>query len=175
MEFEPIVSHIKDELGEVIISTDETSNPMSIEISAKDVLACFNFLHTNDQLYFDMLSCISGVDNGVEAGSMEVVYNLYSIPYDHHLMIKVKLDREKAEIPSVTGIWKTADWLERETYDMYGIQFTDHPDLRRILLTADWEGFPLRKDYEHQDKYRGITVAYDIPSDDDQTEDKDRR
>jgi NADH-quinone oxidoreductase subunit C len=91
---------------------------------------------------------------------MEVVYNLYSIPFDHHLMIKVILPRENPAVDSVSAIWKTADWHEREVCDMYGITFRNHPDLRRILMPADWEGFPLRKDYKHQEYYRDIKIEY---------------
>ena len=107
-----------------------------------------------------MLSCVTGVDNGPDVGTMEVIYNLYSIPFNHHLMIKVMLPRELPVIESVSHIWKTAEWHEREVYDLFGIKFNNHPDLRRILLPADWEGFPLRKDYKHQDYYRGIRVEY---------------
>jgi NADH-quinone oxidoreductase subunit C len=88
------------------------------------------------------------------------VYNLYSIPFNHHLMIKILLPRDKPEIESVSHIWKTANWLEREVFDMYGVHFKNHPDLRRILMPADWEGYPLRKDYKHQAYYRDIKVEY---------------
>jgi NADH-quinone oxidoreductase subunit C len=91
---------------------------------------------------------------------MEVIYNLYSIPYNHHLTVKVMLDRAEPAVESLTAIWKTADWHEREAYDLLGIRFNNHPDLRRILLPEDWEGHPLRKDYEHQEYYRGIKVEY---------------
>lgn len=123
------------------------------------------FLYSSDKTYFDFLSSITGVDNGPTGATIDVVYNLYSIPYDHHLMIKVELRRNVEgesipEIPSVSSIWRTADWLERETYDLVGINFTDHPDMRRILLPADWEGHPLRKDYQNPDYYHGIKVEY---------------
>jgi NADH-quinone oxidoreductase subunit C len=96
---------------------------------------------------------------------MEIVYNLYSIPYNSQLTLKVELIRNKAdeplpELPSVSHIWRTADWHEREAYDLMGIKFSGHPDLRRILLTADWQGHPLRKDYQIQETYHGIKVAY---------------
>jgi NADH-quinone oxidoreductase subunit C len=89
-----------------------------------------------------------------------VVYNLFSIPFNQHLMVKVKLSREKPEIDSVSHLWKTANWHEREIFDMYGIHFNNHPDLRRILMPADWEGYPLRKDYKHQEYYRNIKIEY---------------
>lgn len=160
MSFEEIIVHITSKLGDIIIGENHNSSPKSVVIAAENILPCFNLLYKDDQLYFDMLSCITGLDNGVEAETMEVIYNFYSIPFDHHLMVKVMLDRNEPQIPTVTHIWKTANWLERETYDMLGITFTDHPDLRRILLPADWEGFPLRKDYKEQETYRGIKVGY---------------
>jgi NADH-quinone oxidoreductase subunit C len=122
-------------------------------------------LHFNPQLYFDFLSCVTGIDNGPEKGTMEVLYHLYSIPFNHHFVLKVELQRNKKDeelpvVPSVTSIWKSADWHEREIYDMLGIKFEGHPDLRRILLPADWEGSPLRKDYQLQDYYHGIKTRY---------------
>ena len=89
-----------------------------------------------------------------------MLYHLYSIPHDIHLALKVELDRTKPEVDSVTEIWKTADWHEREAYDLLGIHFKNHPDLRRILLPDDWEGHPLRKDYVEQEKYHEIKVKY---------------
>ncbi len=139
---------------------DETATPKAIKIATADVPLVLDTLYRNPSTYFDMLSCVTGIDNGAEAATMEVVYNLYSIPYNHHVMIKVILPREKPEVVSVSHIWKTANWHEREIFDMYGIHFKNHPDLRRILMPADWEGFPLRKDYKHQEYYRDIKVEY---------------
>lgn len=141
-------------------AVDESCTPNALKISSQDLLAVMDALYRNPAAYFDMLSCVTGVDNGVEAATMEVVYNLYSIPFNHHLMIKVVLPRDKPEIESVSSIWKTANWHEREIFDMYGIHFRNHPDLRRILMPSDWEGYPLRKDYKHQEYYRDIKVEY---------------
>src|SRR5688500_11186967 len=139
---------------------DEASTPKAIIIPAQDIVAVCTDLHHEPSAYFDMLSCLTGIDNGPESGTMEVVYNLYSIPFDHHLMLKVVLKRNNPEVDSVSHIWRTADWHEREAFDMYGIKFRNHPDLRRILMPADWDGFPLRKDYKHQEYYRDIRVEY---------------
>ncbi|GAA4830732.1 NADH-quinone oxidoreductase subunit C [Algivirga pacifica] len=128
------------------------------------LLSVARLLHEHEQLYFDMLSCVTGIDNGPDKESMEVLYELYSIPYGISLRLKVMLDRPQeglAEVPSLTGIWKAANWLERETYDLLGINFEGHPDMRRILLPADWEGYPLRKDYEVQEYYHGVKVKYE--------------
>jgi NADH-quinone oxidoreductase subunit C len=138
----------------------ESTRPQTIRVDAADLLAVMNELYTSPQMYFDMLSCVTGIDNGVAANSMEIVYNLYSIPFNHHVAINVLLPRENAEIESVSAIWKTANWHEREIFDMYGIKFRNHNDLRRILMPADWDGHPLRKDYKHQEYYRDIKVEY---------------
>ena len=142
------------------MSIDENASPKAIVIHKDDLLHMMTTLHEGEQFYFDSLSCVTGLDNGPETGSMEVVYNLYSIPFNHHLMVKVELDRTNPEIETLTSIWKTADWQEREVYDLLGIKFIGHPDLRRILMPADWDGFPLRKDYAAQEYYRGIKVDY---------------
>ncbi|HAI76228.1 MAG TPA: NADH-quinone oxidoreductase subunit C, partial [Microscillaceae bacterium] len=123
-------------------------------------------LFSTEGLYFDFLSCLTAVDNGVEAATMEVIYHLFSIPYQHKLCIKTIVSRSTPtegtlpSVPSVSHIWRTANWHEREAYDLLGIEFIGHPDMRRILLPSDWEGYPLRKDYTHQEKYHGIRVAY---------------
>jgi NADH-quinone oxidoreductase subunit C len=126
--------------------------------------ACLE-LYSNEKTYFDFLSCLTGVDNGPVAGTMEVIYHLYSIPFNHHIVLKAELTRNKEgealpSIATVSNVWRSANWHEREIFDMYGIIFEGHPDLRRILLPADWEGYPLRKDYEHQEYYHGIKVEY---------------
>ena len=115
-------------------------------------------------MFFDLLECITGIDNGSEENTLELVYNLYSIPFDHKLTLKTKLERVKGsnipEIESISALWKSANWMERETYDLIGIRFTNHPDLRRILLPADWKGHPLRKDYSDEEYYHGIKILY---------------
>lgn len=161
MEVDSIKQLIQTKLGDnLAIEVDENATPSALIIAAKDLLVVCRELHTNEKTYFDMLSCVTGIDNGPDAGTMEVAYNLYSIPYEVSLMLKVVLDRSVPEVPSVAEIWKTADWHEREAFDMFGITFTGHPDMRRILMPADWEGYPLRKDYQHQEYYRGIKIEY---------------
>jgi len=91
------------------------------------------------------------------------VYNLASIPYQTQLMLKVEIENNRRfdnlpEIPSVAAVWRTAEWHEREAFDLMGIFFTGHPDLRRILLPDDWQGYPLRKDYEDAETYHGIAI-----------------
>jgi NADH-quinone oxidoreductase subunit C len=139
-------------------NVSSTSTPVCVMVPAHHIRQVCELLYSHPDFYFDSLSCLTGIDNGEDAGTMEVVYNLYSIAYNHHLMLRVMLPREKPEIDSLVSIWRTANWHEREAFDMYGIVFKNHPDLRRILMPADWEGHPLRKNYVTQEEYRGITV-----------------
>lgn len=122
------------------------------------------FLQADERFYFDYLTSISGVDYGEEENKMEVVYHLQSIVNEYFIVLKCSLTRpnlpEMPHLPSVSHIWKAAEWHERECYDLFGIFFEGHPDLRRILLPEDWEGHPLRKDYQAQEYYHGIKVKY---------------
>lgn len=117
---------------------------LALDIEREKLVAVCRFLR--DQLSFDMLSCISGVDM---LDHLETVYHLRSTTRGQLLQIKVRVESEKPEVDSVVSVWPTANWLERETYDMYGIRFTGHPDLRRMLLDDDFEGYPLLKSF-HQ-------------------------
>lgn len=119
-------------------------------------------LRDHGDYYFDFLSNITAVDYHPE-NYFEVVYHLASIPYQAQLTLKVRLDNDRSpdrlpEVPSVSSAWKTADWHEREAFDLMGIYFKGHPDLRRILMPDDWQGFPLRKDYEDPESYHGIPI-----------------
>ena len=102
--------------------------------------------------------CLSSTDDKEKLG---VVYNLHSMKHKHRITLRVELpDRNNAHVPTVAPLFGTADWHEREAYDMMGIVFDGHPDLRRILCPDDWEGWPLRKDYVVQEYYRGLKVPY---------------
>lgn len=142
------------------VNERENSTPEAWVVPVQRLKEVMNFLHQDERCYFDMLACLTGVDLGEEVQAMEVIYHLNSIPNGLSLAIIVELDREKPTVPTVSDIWRTADWHEREAYDLFGIQFEGHPDLRRILLPNDWEGHPLRKDYKEQEYYHGMKVAY---------------
>ncbi|NOZ74916.1 MAG: NADH-quinone oxidoreductase subunit C [FCB group bacterium] len=114
-------------------------------------------LRDDPALKLDSLQCITGVDLGPEA-NLEIRYNLHSMEHRHHGEIRIEVPKETPELPSVAAVWDIADWFEREVYDMYGIRFSGHPNLMRILLPDDWEGWPLRKDYEEPETYHGIVV-----------------
>ena len=134
-------------------------NPVDpyIKISAVHVLEIAKFLRDDDELLFDFLSCLSGVDL---KGKLGAVYQLFSMVKRHKITLKVEVPTETPNIQSVESIWKTANWHEREAFDLYGINFIGHPDLRRILLPYDWEGHPLRKDYQVPEYYNGMKVPY---------------
>lgn len=159
--FNEIKSLIISTVPDAVVGEDITASPQALWIAENEIHAVCEWLHVSEHAYFDMLSCLTAIDNGPESGTMEVIYNLYSIPFDHHLMLKVKINRTEAIIDSVVDIWKTADWQEREAFDLFGIHFRNHPDLRRILMPKDWVGHPLRKDYQDPEKYHGMTVIYD--------------
>jgi NADH/F420H2 dehydrogenase subunit C len=105
------------------------------------------WLHDDKAMALDYPMSQTAVDYPAEK-KLTSVYHLFSMTHAHKLVVKVDLDREKPVIPTVSDLWRGCDWFERETYDMFGIVFENHPDLRRIMLTDDWVGFPLRKDYE---------------------------
>ncbi|HPW61708.1 MAG TPA: NADH-quinone oxidoreductase subunit C [Cyclobacteriaceae bacterium] len=154
-----LLSLIRQVTSEEVIEIPN-STPFGVVVKQEALLSLCDQLHKNPASYFDMLSCITGVDNGPESGTMEVIYHVYSIPFNYSLALKVLLPRENPEVESVVSIWKSANWLEREVYDMFGIGFKNHPDLRRILMPADWKGYPLRKDYKHEEYYRGVKIEY---------------
>lgn len=145
------------------ISLEWNENLQRARIESQDLLKVCDFLWRNPACYFDQLSCLTAIDNGPEKGTLELIYTLYSIP--HHLTFHLQVvvprlleDGTLPSVPSLVSVWKTADWHEREAFDLVGVNFDNHPDLRRILLPEDWVGHPLRKDYVEQEKYHGIQV-----------------
>ena len=110
-------------------------------------------LRERSELRFDFLRCLTGVD---DTDAMRVLYHLYSYPHRHGIVLEVRLDRAAPRVPSVQGLWPTANWFEREAWDLLGIEFVGHPALRRLLLPEDWVGHPLRKDYVRPERYHGI-------------------
>jgi NADH-quinone oxidoreductase subunit C len=117
------------------------------------------FCKSEPALAFDNLMCLSGVDYPKETPPrLEVVYHLYSHRHKHTFALKVHLPRESPSVPSVERVWGVANWHEREAWDLFGIAFTGHSDLRRILLPDDWEGHPLRKDWQDPEYYNGMHV-----------------
>jgi NADH-quinone oxidoreductase subunit C len=117
----------------------------TIEVAPEQVVDACRFLKNERQ--FVRLSTITGVDWFPAEPRFEVVYHLHSLAKNARLRVKCRLTGDRPEIESVTTVWRSAGWYERETFDLFGIQFHQHPDLRRIMLPDDWDGHPLRKDY----------------------------
>jgi len=145
-----------------VVDIQELGLQPALYINPEHLKAVCVFLRDQEGLYFDFLANITAVDYFPE-DFFEVIYNLTSIPYQTQLTLKVKLTGKRdinqlPELPSVSEVWRTADWHEREAYDLMGVFFTDHPDLRRILMPEDWVGYPLRKDYEDPETYNNIPV-----------------
>ncbi|HEY8930934.1 MAG TPA: NADH-quinone oxidoreductase subunit C [Mucilaginibacter sp.] len=164
MSFEDIKSLLIEKFGADVIAGEETGGLQPALLIAPGQIAdvCLE-LRNNPATYFDLLSSITGVDFGVEANRFGVVYHLGSIPFQTQLTLKISIENDRdlnnlPSFPSITSVYRTADWHERETYDLMGIFFENHPDLRRILLPDDWEGFPLRKDYKTAEYYKGIKI-----------------
>ena len=135
---------------------DEGSEARYIYLKPDNWLEIAKWIQSEPSLLFNSLQCQMGIDMGEDI--LESRYNFHSMEHDHYLEIRIRVSRSDAKIPSVEQVWRIADWFERETYDMLGIEYTGHRDLRRILLPDDWEGWPLRKDYQEQETYHGIVV-----------------
>lgn len=116
------------------------------------------FLRDTPETAFDALMCLTGLD--YTGGKLGIVYNLHSMKWNHKITLKVDVPVDNPHVQSVESVWKTANWHEREAFDLLGIIFDGHPDLRRILMPYDWEGHPLRKDYEVPEYYNGMKVPY---------------
>ena len=131
-------------VSEVITAFGETT----IIVPREHIVIACSFLKTAPGLEFNFLADLCGVDRGPEEEPrFEVNYHLFSTTKYHRLRLKVLLNEDDLHVPTVTGVWRTANWHERETYDLFGVIFDGHPDLRRILLPEDWEGHALRKDF----------------------------
>jgi NADH-quinone oxidoreductase subunit C len=154
-----ILNKLKQKFGDAIIDSkiEGIIDPF-VKVKPENLRDIAFYLRDDSDLKFDYLMCLSGIDLG--KGMLGVVYHLNSISCKHRFTVKVEVPCENPNVPSVEMVWKTANWHEREAYDMFGIIFTDHPDLRRILLPDDWDGHPLRKDYRVQEFYNGIKVPY---------------
>lgn len=168
-----LVERLKSLFGDAIIGANLEAIDPWIEVAPQGLVEVCRYLKTAEDLQFDYLNCITAVDycepDPKKAAKapwkphLEVVYHMSSTVRKHSLVLKVMLPRWKddvpgqlPEVPSVTSVWRTANWHEREVYDLSGVYFVGHPDLRRILCPEDWVGHPLRKDYEMPLEYHGI-------------------
>lgn len=141
----PLVQKLKAQFGEVIGEASEFIGQLSITVDGQRIVEICDFLKSDAETSFNYLSdltCVHYPDRRTEP--FEIVYNLFSIEANERVRLKV---RTRESVDSVTGVWPAANWLEREVFDLFGVHFTGHPDLRRLLLPPDWEGHPFRKDF----------------------------
>lgn len=165
---EQIVDLLKTTFGEAIVDAKMDSAHPWILVAADKWHDIALFLRDDSRLYCNMLRCISGIDR-IADGQIEVVYDLISMrPCQDYaaewvggnvIAIKVRVPRDGGHVPTVSDVWPTANWHERETYDLFGVTFDNHPDHRRILCPDDWVSHPLRKDYEFPVEYHGIPAS----------------
>jgi len=125
---------------------------------AEKFLELMQWLRSDPELDMDFLMCVTGVDY-IKDKILQSVYHLFSYRHRHTVCVKVDLPRDNPHVPSVVSIWKTADWNEREQYDLLGIIYDGHPDLRRLLMPDDWVGHPMRKDYKEAETYRDMPTS----------------
>nr|WP_022853763.1 NADH-quinone oxidoreductase subunit C [Thermodesulfatator atlanticus] len=140
---------LQEKFASEIVKTGETAGQHYVIVNREKIVEILRFLHDHPELLFDHLADLTAIDwHGKKKDyRFEVVYNLYSIRYGYFLRVKAQVPEDDPRIDSVTCIWQVANWFEREVYDMFGITFNNHPDLRRLLMPEDWPGHPLRKDY----------------------------
>lgn len=140
-------------LIETILAMESAAQPRekadrpAVQVPIERLLPLMQRLRDDAALAFDMLLDHTAID-WIDRGVFELVYNLYSTTHGHYLMVTTMVPREKPVAPTMSNLWLIAHWQEREAYDLMGIQYDEHPDLRRLFLEDDWQGFPLRKDYK---------------------------
>ncbi len=150
MELKEILQNnllVNEQLKDSVVSIEEFRGDISLILKKENFLEVCKYLRDNNELQF--LSCrdVTAIDWAKRKDRFTVVYNLYSYKLNTHLRLKLNLDGEYPQTESVTSIWKSANWYERETYDMYGIKFLNHPDLRRMYMPEEFEYHPLRKEF----------------------------
>jgi len=156
-----IIAALQARFGGQIVDAKPADKHPRIHVDGANWRPIAEFLRRDSQLQFDWLQCLSGVDYVAE-GKMAAVYDLYSYALRHRIAVKAFCPRENPHLPTVSDLWPIADWHEREAYDLFGIVFDGHPDLRRILLAEDWVGYPLRKDYVYPREYHGIPASVEL-------------
>ncbi len=166
MEIKAIYDKLLDHFGEEVIlglsEVDKEIKDPFITVRGDDVPQVGLYCREEDELACDFLQSITGLDTG---DTITCVYHLFSYLHKHTLVLKTAIPKDAAMLPSSVPVWPAANWYERETYDMYGVTFDGHPDLRRLLLPEDWQGYPMLKDYEQGAEYNGIPTTRENPLD----------
>jgi NADH-quinone oxidoreductase subunit C len=186
MEQKAIYDLLAETLGEAALGfSDESGDPVA-DVAPEKIAEAALFLRDDERLSFDQLMCLSGIDwdgfdeagkgksvailgytqegapeqsDRVGEGDFGVVYNLYSHSQKHKFTLRVRVPRDVASVPTVSTVWSTAGWHEREAWDLVGIRFAGHQDLRRMLMEESWVGHPLRKDYQMPDQWENVPMA----------------
>jgi NADH-quinone oxidoreductase subunit C len=143
----PALRKLVEEFGDAVVSTHSDFGDDTALVRREKIVEICAFLRDDPELLFDLAMDLTGVDYLGEVPRFEVVYHLYSLERKHRVRIKVRLHEEDPTIDSVASVWPGMNWYEREAYDMYGIVFRNHPNLKRILMYEGFVGHPLRKDY----------------------------
>jgi len=144
---EKVLEKLNEHFKHSILSTSEFRGELTVVIKKEDIVRVCEFLKDDEELRFDLLEDLTGVDMFTPSDRFQVVYHLYSLKNKYRLRLKVHVDESDLRVPTVSGVWSTANWHEREAYDMFGITFEGHPDLRRLYMPEEFEYFPLRKDF----------------------------
>ena len=156
-----VLQAIQEKFGEAVVRTHAWRGDETLVVRADALVEICRFLKADPEMAFNMPIDVCGVDYlGRKIPRFEVVYHFLSLSKKHRIRLKVEVTEEHAEVPSVIGIWRGVDWFEREVWDMYGIKFAGHPNLKRILLYEEFEGHPLRKDYPQ----RGYQPLMSMPT-----------
>ena len=153
-----IIATLTERFGQAVLASEPGGTHPHAAIAPEAWPAVAAFLRDEPALRFDFLRAVSGVDYPAD-NKLVSVYDLISTVHRHTFAVKVAVARDNPHTPSVSSVWPTADWHEREAFDLLGIVYDGHPDLRRILLPEDWQGYPLRKDYAWPKDYNGIPCA----------------
>ncbi|MGA7742550.1 MAG: NADH-quinone oxidoreductase subunit C [Polyangia bacterium] len=156
MNAQEIHAKLKAQFGDAVGDLAEAKIDPFVTVKPDKIVEVCRFAKAEAGLDFDYCEDITGIDWPAR-NLIEIVYHLFSLQHRHQIVLKVAADRGQPSVPSVQGVWKAANWLEREVYDMLGVSFAGHPDLRRILLPDDWVGHPLRKDYQEAGGYHGVS------------------
>ena len=158
MTAQEIYDILKTKFGDAVTEMKQNVIQPWITIVPEKMKEICLFLRDENAMQFDYLPCLSGVD--YNNGKLGIVYHLSSMVHKHKIVLKTFCSKDNPHIQSISDVWGTANWHEREAFDLFGIIIDGHPDLRRILLPDDWEGNPLRKDYKVQEFYHGMKVPY---------------
>jgi NADH-quinone oxidoreductase subunit C len=163
---EQIFKKLQAKLGEATVF-DFHADPAKdrdpwFQVAPYEIESVAEAMKRDKDLAFDYLECVTGVDYPDDK-KIHVVYHLFSYVHKHRAVVKVLLDREDPSMPTLVNVWSSANWQERECFDLFGVLFEGHPDLRRLLLPDDWEGHPMRKDFEEKEDYHGIPTVRPNP------------